>query len=137
GSQLLGLAAGGLDPGALFQRLTFRRFEFAWQLLRSLARKPLLVSQLLASLGGVQELAQDQVELTYFAVAAPSQNQGVGHRLLESYADWWASRGARRLVLSVEEENAGALRFYRRHGFEVVRELEQGAYRRFALCKTL
>ncbi|MEV6354055.1 GNAT family N-acetyltransferase [Streptomyces hydrogenans] len=53
------------------------------------------------------------------------QGQGLGDRLMAEFLDW---AGAARMCLWVTEYNEGAVRFYRRHGFEPTgdRELWQG-----------
>ncbi|MGE0492930.1 MAG: GNAT family N-acetyltransferase [Vulcanimicrobiota bacterium] len=137
GPQVVGLAAGGLAPGQVFSRLGWRRLEFSLQMLRALARRPRLLGQLLASLGGVEDLPSSQVELTYFAVAPARQGQGLGKQLLEAYAQWWTARGMTGLSLSVEEENQGALRFYSRQGFQKLGAQKHGAYQRYLLRKPL
>ena len=42
---------------------------------------------------------------------------GLGRRLLEAIEAWAAARGASRLQLLADRENAPALRFYARTGF--------------------
>jgi GNAT superfamily N-acetyltransferase len=49
------------------------------------------------------------------------RGRGVGARLLDGIARWAGSRGATRLQLLADRENAGALRFYAREGWAETR----------------
>lgn len=55
------------------------------------------------------------------AVHPAARGRGVGRRLLEPHLARSRRRGHRRLSLSVSALNPGALRFYRRAGFEPLR----------------
>jgi GNAT superfamily N-acetyltransferase len=55
-------------------------------------------------------------------VAPEVRRTGVGRALIEAVERWAAGWGARRSVLWVVVDNAGARRFYERLGFEVVRD---------------
>ena len=52
-----------------------------------------------------------------------ARGAGLGARLYGGFEGWVAARGGRRIVLSVVEENAPALRFWRRLGFAETRIL--------------
>lgn len=52
-----------------------------------------------------------------------ARNAGLGARLYDGFERWAAARGGRRIALSVVEENASALRFWRRVGFTDARML--------------
>ena len=60
------------------------------------------------------------VELQRFYVDQPAHGTGVAHRLMVECVDRAAALGASTLFLGVFERNARAIRFYRKHGFEVV-----------------
>jgi GNAT superfamily N-acetyltransferase len=47
--------------------------------------------------------------------------QGVGRRLLEAAADWAAGKGARRVQLLADADNAPALGFYEHQGWQPTR----------------
>lgn len=48
------------------------------------------------------------------------QGQGVGTKLITAMKDNLKSKGVRRLMLSCGADNTGAIRFYKRNGFEVL-----------------
>ena len=59
-------------------------------------------------------------EIKRLYMLAQAQGSGVGARLFSTAMDWLAQTGRRTVWLGVWEENHGAQRFYRRHGFEKV-----------------
>jgi GNAT superfamily N-acetyltransferase len=61
--------------------------------------------------GGPAALVEDMV------VDEAERELGLGRRLLEAIEAWAAARGASRLQLLADRENAPALRFYARTGF--------------------
>lgn len=65
--------------------------------------------------GGASAWIEDMV------VAAPERGRGVGRRLLEAIEAWATSRGASRLQLLADRENAPALAFYARLGWSPTR----------------
>ena len=62
-----------------------------------------------------------------FAVADDLQGKGIGTRLLESLADRAAQVGIQRFVADVMADNRKMLGVFEAAGFELTRELEQGA----------
>jgi len=60
------------------------------------------------------------VEILNFAVAASRRRQGVGTLLLSQSLEWARSFGAEKALLEVRMSNVAAIRFYEKHGFEVV-----------------
>jgi ribosomal protein S18 acetylase RimI-like enzyme len=50
------------------------------------------------------------------------QGQGIGRRLLEEALSWLGN--AKPVSLGVAQYNAGAIEFYRRHGFEIKGPME-------------
>jgi ribosomal protein S18 acetylase RimI-like enzyme len=71
------------------------------------------------------------LEVLRIYVLAPYHKAGIGHRLMNLAAEEARGRGALRLVLGVHNDNARALTFYRRQGFEVI------AARRFVVGGTV
>ncbi len=65
--------------------------------------------------GGASAWVEDMV------VAAPERGRGVGRRLLEAIEAWATARGASRLQLLADRENAPALAFYARLGWSPTR----------------
>jgi ribosomal protein S18 acetylase RimI-like enzyme len=60
------------------------------------------------------------LEVLRIYVLAPYHKAGVGHALMALAIAEARARGAERLVLGVNDENARALAFYRRQGFVVI-----------------
>jgi N-acetylglutamate synthase len=54
------------------------------------------------------------------ATLPEARRRGLGTAVLAALADWAAGQGATRLYLQVDDDNAGAMRLYRRAGFEAV-----------------
>ncbi|WP_242343310.1 GNAT family N-acetyltransferase [Anaeromyxobacter terrae] len=65
--------------------------------------------------GGPAALVEDMV------VDAGERGRGVGRRLLEAIEGWAAARGASRLQLLADRDNAPALGFYARAGWQPTR----------------
>ena len=61
--------------------------------------------------GGWSALVEDMI------VDASERGSGIGAQLLAGIEGWAAGRGATRLQLLADRENAGALRFYAREGW--------------------
>lgn len=64
--------------------------------------------------------APDIAHLLVIGVAPETQREGVGTALLRHCEKEAAARGLAALLLEVRPSNAGALAFYRRHGFEQI-----------------
>ncbi len=60
------------------------------------------------------------VELMSLWVAPFARGQGVGDRLVETVVQWARNQHAPRVILSVKDHNAFAIRLYRRQGFREV-----------------
>jgi GNAT superfamily N-acetyltransferase len=65
--------------------------------------------------GGGSVLVEDLV------VSASERRRGIGRALLRAVESWAAARGATRLQLLADRENAAALRFYERMGWSGTR----------------
>jgi [ribosomal protein S18]-alanine N-acetyltransferase len=66
-----------------------------------------------------REVAGD-LEILNFAVRSDARRRGTGTELLRQSFAWGKSFGAASALLEVRAANLAALRFYQRHGFEVV-----------------
>lgn len=60
------------------------------------------------------------LEILNFAVQPNSRRRGLGAALLQQAFAWGKEFGAEKSLLEVRESNFAALRFYEKHGFEVV-----------------
>ncbi len=65
-------------------------------------------------------LAEGDYKLDKLYVHPDWQRHGIGGQLMERLADHARRRGARRLVLRVNRNNAQAIAAYRKYGFEVL-----------------
>ncbi len=59
-----------------------------------------------------------RAELVSMFVRSSVRGRGVGTRLVSEFSAWARERGVSRLQVSAYATNEGAIRFYRRHGFE-------------------
>lgn len=64
----------------------------------------------------------DRLVVNDIFVREPYRGTGLATALLNRAADWAADRGLDELVLSVHVENDRARAFYRKHGFEPIRQ---------------
>ncbi len=84
-----------------------------------------LVGFAMARLGARQARqvqSQPEAELLAIAVDFPCRRLGLGRRLMANIASQANKRGAQRLVLEVQEQNAAALSLYRGLGFTKIDE---------------
>ncbi len=72
----------------------------------------------------------DALELTYIGVAADARGQGLGKALLAAFVEAGRQAGYRRVVLSVETDNPGALALYNKAGFQITRTFTEGHFER-------
>lgn len=63
-------------------------------------------------------------ELDSLFVASDRRSQGLGSKLMGAYFEWTTKAEALPTELDVVIFNEGAIRFYRRHGFEIVESSE-------------
>ena len=61
----------------------------------------------------------DGIELSKMYVLPSHHNTGAAAALMQSGIDWAAQTGATAVWLGVNQKNARAQRFYRKHGFDV------------------
>lgn len=74
-------------------------------------------------------LSADTAQFAYLYVSKNYRNQGIGSLLTKKVIDLAKEDGARRLYVSATP-SAPTVDFYRSHGFEVTRELDQRLYER-------
>lgn len=74
--------------------------------------------------GGPSLLVEDLV------VDPSCRKRGIGRRLLKALGNWGKGRGARRLQLLADKNNADALQFYRRTGWQKTRLICLRSYQR-------
>ncbi|HEY1488802.1 MAG TPA: GNAT family N-acetyltransferase [Micromonosporaceae bacterium] len=77
-----------------------------------------VVGHLVARLGGPSSVHPVRVaELESIHVYPDHRGRGVGERLVAEFLVWAGRKGADRASVTAYAANAGALRFYQRHGF--------------------
>lgn len=70
---------------------------------------------------------RDEIELKSLAVIADRQREGIGRALVESAVDLCRAEGVRLVLVSTAAADTGALRFYQRLGFRMLR-VERDAF---------
>lgn len=65
-----------------------------------------------------------EAELLRIVVDPAQQDRGIGRRLLDEGTRWACSRGARRMLLEVREDNTAARRLYAATGFTQIHRRE-------------
>lgn len=68
----------------------------------------------------MSRLVEDEAEILSVAVAGAWQGRGLARRMLDLHLRRLAGLGARAVFLEVDENNAAAIRLYRRAGFNEV-----------------
>lgn len=125
----LGFVLGGPDADALRAHAARRRrWPLLLAVLAGLARRPsagwwLLHRTLRPRAGGAPA---GGAELVYLAVDEGARGAGVGTALVDAFDAVMRGEGVAGYALSVDAENARAIRFYERHGLR-----RTGAYRQF------
>jgi GNAT superfamily N-acetyltransferase len=112
------------DRGEL-QRLFALADDSAAQISTYIGRGKVLVAREAGDIiGHLQILETEDVgvfELKSMAVSEGRQGEGVGSRLVEAAVVWCREHEASRLVVSTAAGATGALRFYQRRGFRMLR----------------
>lgn len=126
----LGWVVGSSRPDQVNGRLREPLSWFVPQLTRALLSRPRLIWQLfVSSRSSSFRMAADCIELTYLGVAPSVRRRGLGMELLKTFAG--ASVGTYRCItLSVEAENAAAIRLYTKAGYKVTDNVTEGKFRR-------
>lgn len=70
-------------------------------------------------------------------VSPAHRNHGIGGAAVDAMARYVCERGGRALHLIVQDQNDGALRFWRRHGFSILGKAPHGANVVYQLTRTL
>ncbi len=128
----LGWAIGSPHPSALTAGLRVPLIWFAGQVLRLAFTRPSVLWQLgFSAFSAPAEMEKDgAIELTYIGVAPGAQGKGLGRALLNAFTAASRGMGYQLIALSVEKENTGAIRLYKKFGFEVTRTFTEGRFER-------
>lgn len=129
--ELLGWAVGSPYPDEINARTRRPLTWFVGQMLQLARSRPGVLWQLAASvLSASARMEPDALELTYIGVAASARGQGLGKALLAAFVEAGRTAGYRRVVLSVETDNPGALALYNKTGFQITRTFTEGHFER-------
>jgi ribosomal protein S18 acetylase RimI-like enzyme len=127
--KVCGFVSATTSTGRLFVELSTRRLaQFLPPLLRVYARQPrlawLTMQTLFYPLLAGDHAGQDDrqaAELLSIMVEPARRGQGVGAALLQALATACQMHQISLLTVTVDAANAGARRFYERHGFQMMR----------------
>lgn len=140
GSDLAGFAVGSAEPAALYENLYQSRLRLAQQMLRPVARRPMLAPRLGYAFASTRQrrvaTCGNSAELSSLAVSAGHRRGGVGVALVTAFCEEAARRGARTVMARTPlAHNDAVLAFYSRLDFrETARELQ--GIRRVIVCLT-
>jgi ribosomal protein S18 acetylase RimI-like enzyme len=94
-------------------------------------RKTLAQDELSASTGRMAPVPPDGCYLSRFAVATTYRGMGIADILMDGFKDFASGNAA--LYLHVNKDNARAIAFYRRHGFDFTEADSEYVHRTMAL----
>ena len=131
--KIIGWAIGSPHPDRINSELRTPLLWFAFQMLRVLVTRPLILLQLISSVlssSAETEMKSDAIELTYIGVAANQRSKGLGKDLLNTFIETSREAGYRSVVLSVEKDNEPAIALYQKAGFKIIKTFSEGHYER-------
>ena len=131
--KIIGWAMGSPHPDRINSALRSPLLWFAFQMLRVLFTRPLILLQLISSVlssSAETEMKSDAIELTYIGVAADQRGKGLGKDLLNAFIEMSREAGYRSVVLSVEKDNEPAIALYQKAGFKITKTFSEGRYER-------
>ena len=135
--EVMGFVAGSRNPSELTSKVRAAIPGFTLRLAARMCVSPTLawriVSLLRCSPKGT-DLDRDEIELTYIGVSHVARGAGVGNALVEAFVQNSASRGYRRVSLSVETDNLAAIALYKRHNFRIADTFREGVYHRHRMA---
>jgi ribosomal protein S18 acetylase RimI-like enzyme len=131
--KIIGWAMGSPHPDRINSALRSPLLWFAFQMLRVLVTRPLMLLQLISSVlssSAETEMKSDAIELTYIGVAADQKGKGLGKSLLNTFIEMSRETGYRSVALSVEKDNEAAIALYQKAGFKISKTFSEGRYER-------
>jgi ribosomal protein S18 acetylase RimI-like enzyme len=109
-------------PGSMFTKLSnimlrqmLKVYSFG-EILETIRRSVVLRDE--------EEVQKDELYIAHLSVFPKFQRRGIGQALLDFAEKKALESGIRKLSLMAESENAGAIRLYRKFGFQVVKTFE-------------
>jgi len=129
----LGWVVGTSKPDQINGRLREPFLWFILQMIRVLFIHPALIWQLvLSSRSASFEIKAGCIELVYLGVAVSARSRGIGGKLMDVFVQACA-KDYRCVLLSVEEENADAIRLYTKAGYKIMETIVEGKYKRYRM----
>src|SRR5215207_1646992 len=131
--KIIGWAMGSPHPDRINSELRSPLLWFAFQMLRVLVTRPLILLQLISSVlssSAEAEMKSDAVELTYIGAAADQRGKGLGKDLLNAFIEMSRETDYRSVALSVEKDNEAAIALYQKAGFRITKTFSEGRYER-------
>ncbi|MDH4272690.1 MAG: GNAT family N-acetyltransferase [Candidatus Aminicenantes bacterium] len=124
--ELMGFAAGTLDPARFFRSLLVRRWwAFGFSSLPAIVRNPRSALRIFrgVSYRGNQPEGRKRALLSSIAVIPGQRDHGLGNDLLKRWVERARAKGAEGCYLTTDAENNDAVnRFYARNGWRVESE---------------
>ena len=131
--KIIGWAMGSPHPDRINSSLRSPLLWFAFQMLRVLVTRPLILLHLISSIlssSAEVEVKSDTIELTYIGAAADQRGKGLGKDLLNVFIEMSREAGYRSVVLSVEKDNEPAIALYQKAGFKITKTFSEGRFER-------
>jgi ribosomal protein S18 acetylase RimI-like enzyme len=122
GDTVVGFIVGTSYTGALFKDVISKRpFRLGWLICQRALSRPIILWQSLKTLSYPNQLPANTpaAELLALAVNPAWRNRQIGSRLVEQLIQDLTTAHIDEMVVTVDGQNEGALRFYQRHGFKV------------------
>lgn len=125
GDEIVGVVTGAVDSGAVFRELVLKRgHKLILPVLGSVLRRPSQIGRIVQTLFYPSQVKPEsgETEMLFVSSRADRRGQGIGHALYWAFIDGSRERGYRSVGLSVDVDNANAVRFHERQGMHLVRE---------------
>lgn len=119
--EIIGFVVGTLHTKALFKEIALKSpVHLTWLVFKQALKRPILFWQAVKTLaypahGTTPDLPE--AELLALAVDIDWRNQQIGSQLVRQLIQSMTAVGIEKVVVTVDGDNTGALRFYLRHGF--------------------
>jgi GNAT superfamily N-acetyltransferase len=139
-NKIIGWTMGSPHPDRINSALRSHLLWFAFQMLRVLSTRPLILLQLISSVlssSTETEMKSDAIELTYIGVTTDKRSRGLGRDLLNAFIRVSSETGYRSVILSVEKDNGPAIALYQKAGFKITKTFSEGSYERHRMELTL
>ena len=103
--------------------------EYYYEVLIHILHPLVLIRQMRALLDAeriIKSVGESECYVSHLAVHPDYRSRGLGEKLLDSAAGYYRARGCTRLLLDVDTDNEGGIRFYRRYGLSILDERTVG-----------